>query len=78
MAYAGAEFAVKVIKALKGEKGIIAPSYVSLEADVAGGEALKKELGGASVEFFSAPVELGVSIPYYIGIRLVRLSVSIS
>ncbi|KAE9406064.1 malate dehydrogenase [Gymnopus androsaceus JB14] len=56
MAYAGAEFAVKVIQALNGKKGIIAPSFVSLTID--GGEALKKEIG-ADLEFFSAPVELG-------------------
>jgi malate dehydrogenase len=58
MAYAGAEFAIKVIKAIKGEKGIIAPSFVHLTADPAGGEALKKEIG-ADLEFFSAPIELG-------------------
>ncbi|KIK56062.1 hypothetical protein GYMLUDRAFT_204951 [Collybiopsis luxurians FD-317 M1] len=58
MAYAGAEFAFKVIKAKNGEKGIIAPSFVHLTADAAGGEALKKEIG-ADLEYFSAPVELG-------------------
>jgi len=58
MAYAGAEFAIKVIKAIKGEKGIIAPSYVDLNADPAGGNAVKKALG-AEPAFFSAPVELG-------------------
>lgn len=60
MAYAGAEFAVKIIKALKGEKGIVTPSYVDLNADEAGGAALKKELG-AEIAYFSAPIELGVS-----------------
>ena len=30
MAYAGAEFAAKVIRALNGEKGIVAPTYVSV------------------------------------------------
>ncbi|KAJ3937668.1 MAG: malate dehydrogenase [Lentinula lateritia] len=58
MAYAGAEFAIKVINAMKGQKGIIAPSFVHLTADPAGGEALKKEIG-ADLEYFSAPVELG-------------------
>ncbi|KAG7087434.1 hypothetical protein E1B28_013400 [Marasmius oreades] len=57
MAYAGYEFACKVIKAINGEKGIVAPSYVSLAADSAGGEALANELG-TSLEFFSARVEL--------------------
>ena len=31
MAYAGEEFEAKVIEALTGEKGIIAPSYVHLD-----------------------------------------------
>jgi len=58
MAYAGAEFTVKVLRALKGEKGIIAPSFVHLDADKAGGAALKKELG-QDLDFFSSKVELG-------------------
>jgi len=58
MAYAGAEFASFVLKALKGEKGIVAPTFVSLESDPAGGAALKKELG-TDLEYFSARVELG-------------------
>ncbi|KAI0696148.1 malate dehydrogenase [Cytidiella melzeri] len=58
MAYAGAEFANSVIKAVKGEKGIVVPTFVSLSADPAGGDALKKEIG-ADLDFFSAPVELG-------------------
>lgn len=61
MAYAGAEFASKVLRAIKGEKGIVAPSYVNLSADKAGGDILKKEIG-ADLEYFSAPVELGVGI----------------
>ncbi|KAI0764094.1 malate dehydrogenase [Irpex lacteus] len=58
MAYAGAEFANSVIKALKGETGIVVPTFVHLTADAAGGEALKKEIG-KELDFFSAPVELG-------------------
>ncbi|THV03451.1 malate dehydrogenase [Dendrothele bispora CBS 962.96] len=58
MAYAGAEFADKVIKAFKGEKGIVAPSYVNLTADKAGGDALKAELG-TDIEYFSSRIELG-------------------
>ncbi|KAF7320863.1 malate dehydrogenase [Mycena chlorophos] len=58
MAYAGYEFSTKIIRALKGEKGIIAPSYVSLKADPAGGSALAAELG-TELEFFSSNVELG-------------------
>ncbi|OJA18162.1 hypothetical protein AZE42_11597 [Rhizopogon vesiculosus] len=59
MAYAGAEFAGKVIRAIKGEKGIVAPTFVNLASDKTGGDALKKELG-KELEYFSAPVELGV------------------
>ncbi|KAF9528865.1 lactate/malate dehydrogenase [Crepidotus variabilis] len=58
MAYAGAEFASKVLRAVKGEKGIIAPSYVSAEADTTGSAALAKELG-KELSFFSSNVELG-------------------
>jgi len=58
MAYAGAEFAAKVLRAVKGEKGIVAPSYINLAADKAGGEVVKKEIG-QDLEYFSAPVELG-------------------
>ncbi|KAJ7452145.1 NAD-malate dehydrogenase [Mycena galericulata] len=58
MAYAGAEFAAKILRAIKGEKGIVAPSFVALKADPAGGAALTKELG-TELEFFSSNVELG-------------------
>jgi len=58
MAYAGAEFAQKALRALKGEKGIITPTYVHLSADLKGGADVKKEIG-AELEYFSAPVELG-------------------
>jgi malate dehydrogenase len=58
MAYAGAEFASKILRAITGEKGIVAPSYVSVAADAAGGSALAKELG-EELAFFSSNVELG-------------------
>ncbi|KAI0298980.1 NAD-malate dehydrogenase [Multifurca ochricompacta] len=58
MAYAGAEFATKVIKALAGEKGLIAPSYVHLDADKEGGAALKKEIG-KDLDYFSTNIEIG-------------------
>jgi len=58
MAYAGAEFAAKILRAIKGETGITAPSYVNLTSDPSGGEALKKELG-KELEYFSSVVELG-------------------
>jgi len=59
MAYAGAEFAAKILRAVNGEKGIIVPSYVSVTADAEGGAALTKELG-QELAFFSSNVELGV------------------
>ena len=58
MAYAGAEFAAKVVRALRGETGIVAPTFVHLDSDAASGAALKKEIG-KDLEYFSAPVELG-------------------
>ncbi|KZT03312.1 malate dehydrogenase [Laetiporus sulphureus 93-53] len=58
MAYAGADFADKVLRALKGEKGLVTPSFVHLTADKAGGEKIKKEIG-KEIEYFSVPVELG-------------------
>jgi len=50
-------FAEKVIKASKGEKGIVEPSYVYLPG-VEGGDAISKATG---LEFFSVPIELGVN-----------------
>ena len=50
-------FAEKVLKALNGEKGIVEPSFVYLPG-VPGGEAIAKETG---LDFFSVPIELGVS-----------------
>jgi malate dehydrogenase len=60
MAYAGAEFATKVIRALAGEKGIVAPSYVHLDADREGGAALRREIG-RDLDYFSTNIEIGVS-----------------
>jgi malate dehydrogenase len=50
-------FAESVIKALKGEKSIIEPTFVYLPG-VPGGDAIAKATG---VDFFSVPVELGVT-----------------
>ena len=58
MAYAGERFADLVIRALSGEKGIVAPSYVNLAADRDGGAALKSAIG-KELEYFSARVEIG-------------------
>jgi len=61
MAYAGAEFATKVIKAIAaGEKDLVAPSYVHLDADKEGGATVKKEIG-KELDYFSANVQLGVN-----------------
>lgn len=49
-------FAEKVLRAAKGEKGLIEPSYVYLPG-VPGGEEIARATG---VDFFSVPVELGV------------------
>ncbi|KZV84565.1 putative MDH1-malate dehydrogenase precursor, mitochondrial [Exidia glandulosa HHB12029] len=58
MAYAGERFADLIIRAIGGEKGIVAPSYVNLAADKDGGEGLKKAIG-KELEYFSARVEIG-------------------
>ena len=63
MAYAGAEFASKILRAITGEKGIVAPSYVSVAADATGGSALTEELG-EELAFFSSNVELGVRFSF--------------
>jgi malate dehydrogenase len=51
-------FAEKVIRAVKGETGIIEPSFVYLPG-VEGGPEIQKITG---CDFFSVPVELGVSL----------------
>lgn len=55
MAFAGYRFAEKVIKAIKGEKGLVEPSYVYLPG-VPGGKEIAEKTG---VDFFSVPIELG-------------------
>lgn len=56
MAYAGFRFAESVLKAHKGETGIVEPSFVYLPG-VPGGEEVLKEVDG--LEFFAVPIELG-------------------
>ena len=46
-----------MLKAVKGEKGIVEPSFIYLPG-VSGGDAIAKEAG---IDFFSTPVEFGVS-----------------
>ncbi|PNY25908.1 Malate dehydrogenase [Tolypocladium capitatum] len=55
MAYAGFRFAEKLLRAIKGEKGLVEPSYVYLPG-IPGGDAIAKETG---CDFFSVPIELG-------------------
>lgn len=50
-------FADKVIRAAKGEKGLVEPSFVYLPG-VQGGDSVAKTTG---TEFFSVPIELGPS-----------------
>lgn len=57
MAHAGYRFAEKVIKAVKGEKGIIESTYVYLPG-IEGGQEIAKETG---CDYFSVPVELGTA-----------------
>ncbi|KAK3313398.1 malate dehydrogenase [Apodospora peruviana] len=55
MAYAGYRFAEKLLKALKGAKGLVEPSYVYLPG-VPGGKEIQEKTG---LDFFSVPIELG-------------------
>jgi hypothetical protein len=52
-------FAERLMRAVKGEKGIVEPTFVYLPG-VSGGDEIAKETG---CDFFSVPVELGVSLP---------------
>jgi len=53
-------FAEKLLKAAAGAKGLVEPSYIYLPG-VPGGKEIQEKTG---VEFFSVPVELGVSPPH--------------
>jgi len=57
MAFAGFRFAENVIKAYKGDKGIVEPTFIYLPG-VPGGAAIAEAIG---VDFFSVPVELGTN-----------------
>lgn len=50
-------FAERVIRASKGEQGVVEPTFIYLPG-VTGGDAIAKQTG---LDFFSVPVELGVS-----------------
>ena len=62
MAYAGFRFAERVMQAVKGKSGVVEPTFVYLPG-IEGGDAVQKETG---CNYFSVPVELGVSLPYLI------------
>jgi malate dehydrogenase len=49
-----------VLKAAKGEKGLVEPSYVYLPG-VPGGKEIAEKV---KTDFFSVPVELGVSVEF--------------
>ena len=55
MAYAGYRFTEKLLKAIKGAKGLVEPSYVYLPG-IPGGKEIAEKVG---VDFFSVPIELG-------------------
>jgi len=55
MAYAGYRFTEKLLKAIKGAKGVVESSYVYLPG-VPGGAEIAKKTG---LDFFSVPIELG-------------------
>lgn len=50
-------FAEKLLKAVAGAKGLVEPSYVYLPG-VPGGKEIAEKTG---CDFFSVPIELGVS-----------------
>lgn len=57
---------------MNGEKGIVEPTFVYLPG-VPGGEAIAKETG---LDFFSVPVELGVSFTsLLVKSRLTKLTI---
>ena len=58
-------FAEKVLKALKGAKGLVEPSFVYLPG-IPGGKEIAEKTG---VDFFSVPIELGVSLSQNNGLK---------
>ena len=50
-----------MLRAVKGEKGVIQPSFVYLPG-VPGGDAVQKSVDG--LDYFSTNVELGVPPPF--------------
>jgi malate dehydrogenase len=58
MAHAGYLFATQILEAAFKGKSVTVPTYVDLNADKEGGDALRKELG-ADLQYFSTKVTLG-------------------
>lgn len=59
---AGYKFVNQLISAaFEGKTGIVEPSYVYIKGETSGGAAIKSEIG-QDLEYFSVPVELGVSL----------------
>ncbi|KAA8915161.1 hypothetical protein TRICI_002706 [Trichomonascus ciferrii] len=69
MAFAGYRFAEAVLKGAAGEKNVIEPSFVYLDG-VDGGSKVKESVG---VDFFSVPVEFGVSIRHYCQLKSAKI-----
>lgn len=58
---AGYKFVERLISAAyEGKSGVVEPSFVYIKGETVGGAAVKAEIG-QDLEFFSVPVELGVS-----------------
>ncbi len=66
MAYAGFKFAESILKASKGETGIIENTYVHLSG-IKNGDVIKEKLG---VDYFSLPVEFGIN-----GVKEIKIDI---
>lgn len=58
MAYSGYKFAEALLKALKGERGVVEDSFVYLDKSIPGAQQVISKTGGL-VEYLSLPIELG-------------------
>lgn len=57
MAYAGYRLAESILKAVRGESGIVECTYLNLESSIKGASEAKKLV--KDLDFFSLPVKLG-------------------
>lgn len=74
MAYAAFRFTEAVLKGASGQSGIIEPSFVFLDG-IEGGKAVKDIVG---TDFFSVPIEFGVSSNYLYIFHLQKLTLLFS